>query len=359
MGYKPRMQSEPEKSDTNQKQGQAWKLGREVLDHLEARLIPPVPENYAVWFRHIAGLDEQLSEEIRHHEERGATFDPLYSQHLFKHYGTLSGQPEQAKTLTNTQDILSDALSVITSIITEADSKNSAIQGRLDGIIEDKGEKDINTVVEALVTVATEMKKNSTSMRASLEESRKEVEGLKKNLEDVSTEAQRDFLTGVYNRKALDAHMKQLMEEASAADAPLSLLVLDVDHFKAFNDNFGHLIGDEVLKMVAKILTDSVKGKDVVARFGGEEFVVLLPATQIGGAMVVAENIRKSIAGKELRHKDSGSSYGSVTVSIGVAAFNMETDTATTWLERADEALYRSKRGGRNQVTQENLACKD
>ncbi|MEQ1790285.1 MAG: GGDEF domain-containing protein [Rickettsiales bacterium] len=129
--------------------------------------------------------------------------------------------------------------------------------------------------------------------------------------------------------------------------------MIDVDNFKMFNDKFGHLLGDEVLKIVARTLTDTLKGRDVVARFGGEEFVVFLPETPIEGAMRVAEMIRAGIAGKGLKRKDTGETFGSITVSLGVSRFRHDDDTLLTLIKRADEALYSSKNNGRNQVTKE------
>jgi diguanylate cyclase len=179
---------------------------------------------------------------------------------------------------------------------------------------------------------------------------------LRENLAKVTTESERDFLTGTFNRKTFDKRLLEAMQEAKEKRTELVLVMLDVDHFKKFNDTFGHLIGDEVLKIVARTLTDSVKGMDTVARYGGEEFAVILPKTPIGGGMIVADAIRKTIAGRELKRKDTGANYGQITISAGVASFRHDKDTPETLVKRADEALYRSKHAGRNRVTQENLA---
>ena len=347
------------KMDKKEKHSTEWNHAREALLHLEKRTIAPVPENFAVWYRYCLRNLPALMNEIDRRATLKQPFDESFNHHLYQHYITSNDEMVQhTKMVTTTQEMLNDALSVINGILTEADVQNASIQGKLDEIIEGENSNDLNTILDALVTVAVEMKRTSVDMRTSLSESRQEVDGLKKSLAEISIEAQRDFLTGLYNRKALDAQMMTLMQEAKQEGKPLCLLVIDVDHFKKFNDSYGHLIGDEVLKMVAKILTQTLKGRDVVARFGGEEFVILLPATNIGGAMAVAENIRSLIASKELQHRGTGQSFGCVTVSIGVAGYREAEDSAVSWLERGDEALYRSKRSGRNRVTQETLGGK-
>lgn len=190
-------------------------------------------------------------------------------------------------------------------------------------------------------------------MTKKLEESKQEINNLRKNLEQVTAESQRDFLTGAYNRKTFEKFYDEYALHASQSHTPLCMIVIDIDHFKQFNDKFGHLIGDEVLKIVSRALIDSLKGRDVVARFGGEEFIVLLPETPLDIAMKVADSVRKTIASKELKRKDTGQVYGTITVSMGVSQFRPATDTLPTVLKRADDALYQSKHDGRNRVTKE------
>jgi diguanylate cyclase len=126
-------------------------------------------------------------------------------------------------------------------------------------------------------------------------------------------------------------------------------MLTDIDHFKAFNDNFGHLTGDQVLRLVAMSVRHNVKGKDTAARYGGEEFAVILPNTVLRAAVTVAEHIRRAVMAKELMKRSTGEHLGRMTISIGVATVRAG-DTGQSLIERADTCLYAAKRHGRNRV---------
>ncbi|WP_446900654.1 sensor domain-containing diguanylate cyclase [Burkholderia sp. YIM B11467] len=162
--------------------------------------------------------------------------------------------------------------------------------------------------------------------------------------------AHTDSLTGLDNRGTFDAVLTKETQRAARSGRPLSVLFVDVDHFKAFNDYYGHLAGDEVLRRVAQSASRCLRRDgDHVARYGGEEFVVTLPDTDAQGAATVAEGIRRAIAGLDIDHVQSP--YGRVTASIGTATAADGRMNAATLLRRADEALYRAKSGGRNRVS--------
>jgi diguanylate cyclase (GGDEF)-like protein len=153
-----------------------------------------------------------------------------------------------------------------------------------------------------------------------------------------------DELTGTKNRRRFNEDLELLFCQADRQVAPLSLIMLDLDHFKEFNDSFGHPAGDEVLHWTGSILRTTVRGHDVVARYGGEEFAVLLPATSASEALDVAERLRSAIACRPWAHRK-------VTASLGVATAGPSTSDAANLLEQADSALYHSKQAGRNQIT--------
>jgi diguanylate cyclase len=158
-----------------------------------------------------------------------------------------------------------------------------------------------------------------------------------------------DGLTGLANRKAFDSEFDRLFQDATRSKASFTLLMLDIDHFKAFNDNFGHQVGDQVLRLVARTLKDSIKGKDFAARYGGEEFSIILPDTDLAGAIIVGNALRKAVASKDVINRSTGKTLGRITMSVGVAQFDGDR-TPEDLIERADSALYIAKHNGRNQV---------
>ena len=158
-----------------------------------------------------------------------------------------------------------------------------------------------------------------------------------------------DPLTGLYNRRYMESHVTSLVEQALARGKPLALLVVDIDYFKAVNDLHGHDAGDDVLREFSTRLKKSIRGIDLACRHGGEEFVIVMPETDMAVAAIVAERIRRRIAGEPFSIR-SGAAALDVTISVGLAALAGVADTAAAILKRADQALYRAKRDGRNRV---------
>ena len=157
-----------------------------------------------------------------------------------------------------------------------------------------------------------------------------------------------DALTGVHNRRWLQATLESFKGLDLMDRLPLAVLMLDVDHFKNFNDTYGHKSGDLVLQMVARIMRKSLRPSDMLARYGGEEFIVLLPCTPAQQALVVAERLRKAVANCKIS-ADQGVELPSVTISVGVSPLT-DNESVDQAIEAADEALYQAKRNGRNRI---------
>ncbi|MGA7973298.1 MAG: PleD family two-component system response regulator [Pseudolabrys sp.] len=175
------------------------------------------------------------------------------------------------------------------------------------------------------------------------------TERLRDNVQMTVEMAITDALTGLHNRRYMETHLATLVEQAASRGKQISVLILDIDFFKSVNDTYGHDAGDDVLREFAVRLRKSIRNIDLACRFGGEEFVVVMPETDMGVATTVAERLRRRIATEpfpiqqEMRLLD-------VTISIGIAGLHGADDNAAAMLKRADQALYRAKRDGRNRV---------
>jgi diguanylate cyclase len=165
----------------------------------------------------------------------------------------------------------------------------------------------------------------------------------------VRNESLTDPLTSLANRKYFDMALEKFIAQSAASGEPLALLLADIDHFKSFNDTYGHLTGDQVLRLVAMALKQNVKGQDIAARYGGEEFAIILPKTSLRSALTVADHVRRAVMTKELMKRSTGEHLGRITVSVGVATLHKD-ESAPSLIERADNALYAAKHYGRNRV---------
>jgi diguanylate cyclase len=211
------------------------------------------------------------------------------------------------------------------------------------------GAGDLRGALEMIVSETRKMEMRSTELEPRFANTSDEIVELRRNLDEMRLVATTDGLTGVANRKHFDTRLSEFADECAATGEPLALLMGDVDHFKKFNDDYGHTVGDMVLRLVARTLSECGRGRDFVARYGGEEFVVLLPKTGLKGAFAVAENIRSTIASKCLARKKTGESLGMVTLSFGVAQYKPG-ESLDDFITRADSGLYQAKNRGRNRV---------
>lgn len=175
-------------------------------------------------------------------------------------------------------------------------------------------------------------------------------DALRMNLFNNAEMSIKDPLTNCYNRRYFDAHLKNIVKDSVEKDRRLSLMILDIDYFKVVNDNFGHSAGDELLKQMQKRISENIRVTDLLARFGGEEFVVVMPDTNISDAYTVAERIREIIATEPFVLSGKNTTH-SVTVSIGIAEMQKsDLDNIKKFIVRADRYLYKAKNSGKNRV---------
>nr|WP_243846400.1 GGDEF domain-containing protein [Rhizomicrobium palustre] len=197
------------------------------------------------------------------------------------------------------------------------------------------------------------METRAKSLETELQRSSAQVNELKNQLDTVRKESRLDPLTGLANRKAFDIELQAAIDDARETNTSVALMMCDIDHFKRFNDTWGHQTGDQVLRLVSGCLSENVKGRDTAARYGGEEFAVILRRTELTGAIKLASQIRSNVENKKLVKRSTGDILGTITISIGVAELG-QNDTAEKLVQRADQCLYKAKNSGRNRVTAED-----
>jgi diguanylate cyclase len=250
------------------------------------------------------------------------------------------------KQISNQIDYIMKALNSH-SEITRAFSNSLAEAGR--NLVELTSPEQLRLAIGLLVVENNKMYKETNSLQSDLTTAKIQIENLKENLEEAEETGLRDSLTSLWNRRAFDNMLDAEIMTAPNRKLPLCLIMADIDHFKKVNDTFGHTIGDEIIRLVAKTISQNIKGKDIASRYGGEEFAIILPETELVNAINIAEQVRQKIELQKWALRGRKRSIGNVTASFGVAEFKAG-DKKKGLILRADKNLYFAKNSGRNRV---------
>ena len=316
--------------------------------------VPVFPLNYAVWFEHVSGANEKLSQAIKSKISSGEVISEDVTVGLYQKYLAPPNQGEAEAAQRTVQKIIQAMNASIEQADQEVGKFDESLQACATQLNADMSADDLKQVVDGLLESTRDMHQGTQDLHRHLEESRKEAEQLKEELQKARIEATTDALTGLANRKGFEEKLKELEGDEEYLNQSHALIIGDIDKFKSINDTYGHIFGDKIIKVVAKAFSNLTKGKDLAARFGGEEFVILLPDTAIEGAVALAESIRSSIERGRVYNPKNGEEIRRITISLGVTEISHGESIDET-IARADEALYRAKEGGRNQ-TQSNPA---
>jgi diguanylate cyclase len=309
-----------------------------------------VPRNYEIWYVYATGYNSQLNRVINETLARSgklteSDLEQIYETYLSHIKTTDRIDKVGARVIGEIDDVMlliGEALDMSTTY-----SENlSGVSEKLAGAV---SPDQVRKVVDALITTTHDMRDTTKALEERLALSKTEISNLQQSLEAIRAESLTDPLTGLGNRKYFDRSLEAAVANALGTGEPLSLLMFDIDYFKSFNDSYGHLTGDQVLRLVGMSLRQSIKGQDITARYGGEEFAVVLPNTALRQALTVADHIRRAVMSKELKKKSTGEILGRVTISVGVSMLKPE-DDMDSLIERADACLYAAKRAGRNRV---------
>jgi diguanylate cyclase len=311
------------------------------------------PDNFELFYAYCSGENPAITQVMAALINSRKPFTPELLQDLRLRCLSGARAAQSMESLGgNMSQLIDDVMGKLAASARDANAYKdtlSAATGELGG---DRSPADMRKLVDGLIAATRAMEQRAKSLEGELQASSQQVTELRGKLADVRKESLTDPLTNVANRKAFDEAVKAAVEAVSKGE-DVSLLMCDIDHFKKFNDNFGHQTGDQVLRLVASCLSENVKGRDTAARYGGEEFAVLLRGTALNGATNVAEQIRQTVETKKLVKKSTGEILGAITISIGVAQFTAG-ETMETVVRRADACLYGAKHSGRNLVIHEN-----
>jgi diguanylate cyclase len=321
-----------------------------ALGQIKALSQSATPRNFEIWYNYATGYYPALNALINQTLEQKGTLGEADLDHIYATYIVATRATDRIDTVNSrVLDEIRQVLDMIDAAAGSATTYSASLADASAKLDHAHDGESMRAVIEILVKGAHEMERNNKKLEATLSASKQEIQQLQESLQAVRTESLTDPLTTLSNRKFFDQALAKAMAAAKEANQPLALLMADIDHFKTFNDKYGHLTGDQVLRLVALSVKQNVKGQDVAARYGGEEFIVALPNTTLQSAITVADHIRRAVMTKELMKRSSGERLGRITISIGAAALR-PADTAQTLIERADMCLYAAKRNGRNRV---------
>ena len=337
-----------EQNPYTEDQEQAAEYLRLAIALLSKHQVPISPLNYRLGYDHVSGRNTELSKLL---EETAATSGSRLTDRLRDLHQRLYVLDNE--TLDSIRQELSSIIASMQKDIKLSNSKVSIYADRLCRFAailnRSPSPQTMATEVEMVKedTLATELAQRE--LNEQLISISSDMEALRKELAQIRDESYRDFLTGIANRKAFDAALEDAIYTTRADKSTFSILIADIDHFKQVNDNYGHLMGDKVLRFVASTFKKCLKGQDIVARYGGEEFAVILPNTDITGAYSAAEQIRYSVSAGQIKDMTSQRMLDQITISIGIAQFE-SSDLHNELLQKADQALYKAKKNGRNRV---------
>src|SRR5436305_4312184 len=309
-----------------------------------------IPRNYEIWYVYATGYNAPLNKIIN---ETLARNGKLTEADLEQIYDTYLSQSKTTERIDKVGGRVIGEIDSVMSLISHALAVSAGYDDRLSGAaqrLSDAVTRDqVKAIVESLMNSTGEMRESNKALQERLSLSKTEISNLQQSLEAIRAESLTDPLTGLGNRKHFDRSIKSAVQTSFANGEPLSLLMFDIDHFKSFNDSYGHLTGDQVLRLVGMSLKQTIKGQDITARYGGEEFAVVLPNTALRQALTVADHIRRAVMAKELKKKSTGEILRRVTIPVGGSMLKPGDDTDSL-IERADACLYAANRNGRNRV---------
>jgi diguanylate cyclase len=326
-----------------------------AMASMQVHGVPQTPSNFSVWYAYHSGQNPDLTRTI---EVLVSNNCPIDDQTLDQLYEKYFRSPVADMVLCDTSIRARETLKTVLDLVERVRSDASGIGAAINDISTQlhTNVSGLAELIDSLVEETGKIAGRSERLGLDLKQSVDKIGALERTLQDVRREATTDGLTGIANRRYFDMSLQTMSGDAMNSGDDLSLLLVDIDHFKKVNDTWGHATGDEVIQLVAEALTQAVKGQDCVARYGGEEFAVILPGTSIDAAVRVGDNVRTALGRRLFVPRTAPQAVCTVTVSVGVACYEPG-ESLSQWVQRTDAALYQAKRSGRNRVVSAGVPC--
>lgn len=307
------------------------------------------PQSYTLWYEHTAGINPRLSGvlEQRLASNTALTDDDVW--HLYANFVIARDVEAMERMQQRLQALLSDTATVATGAEAEASQFTQTLEVHQTQLGQPLALDALTTIVADLITETERMRVTTKELVEQLDRSAHDVRDLTEQLKQAEHQAMLDPLTGMFNRRGFEQRLRSFLSDAGSLQGG-AMLLADIDHFKAINDQYGHVLGDKVIRALAQVISGNIKGRDIAGRIGGEEFAIFLPETSIKGATAVAAQLCAAMSARTIRRSGLDEPLDRVTLSIGVAT-GLLSDTFEGLLDRADKAMYAGKRAGRNRVT--------
>ena len=332
----------------------AYRLARKAVEAMERHQVWPTPLNFELWTHYVADPQGALAVEIGRLMDAGETITEALSESLAAKYLPKARLNDEIR---DAGDQLTRELESVSAAIETAQKSSEAYSLTLAGASQELAQAPqppaLQRMVDNLTAATRRVHQENGSLQQRLSESTQEVGRLREHLEQVRRDAMTDGLTNLANRKAFDEKLARACAEADAAGKTMTLAVVDIDHFKRFNDTWGHQTGDQVLRYVASVIGRVGEEPRMAARYGGEEFAVLFPSEAMAAVRGQLDLVREEVGSRTLKRRSTNQDLGAVTISIGLAE-RFQGEPGASLVERADAALYASKRSGRNCITEAN-----
>ncbi len=326
---------------------QGYELAKRALEAMEREKVWPTALNYELWLHCVADPDGELAEEMQRLIDAGQPLTEDITEELAARFLPKQKLNEQIR---DAGDQLSRELESVSAAIAQAQKGAEAYGQTLAQASNDLTDADavqVKSVIFGLSKATRKIQQDNSSLEKRLEASTAEVNRLKEHLEQVRRDATTDSLTNLANRKAFDEEADRALSDADGSGEGVILALLDIDHFKNFNDTWGHQTGDQVIRFVASVIGRMAAPPRFAARYGGEEFAMIFPGETSAAVFDCLEEIRTEISSRMLKRRSTNEDLGTITISAGMAERAVG-EKLESVLERADAALYASKHAGRN-----------